>query len=140
LGNVGDTRIVLNRGGKAIRLSVDHKPGSPDEEDRIRALGGYVIGETYRVNGLLAVSRAIGDFYMHPWVTVDPYLNEVELKKEDEYLIMGCDGVWDEVDDQRAVDLLGADRNPFLMSSKLRDYSYLLGSDDNISANIILLK
>ena len=64
LANVGDTRVVLNKGGKAVRLSFDHKPNSDEEEARIRALGGFVIGETSRVNGLLAVSRSIGDFYV----------------------------------------------------------------------------
>eukprot|EP01087_Luapelamoeba_hula_P009276 TRINITY_DN2387_c0_g1_i3.p1 TRINITY_DN2387_c0_g1~~TRINITY_DN2387_c0_g1_i3.p1 ORF type:complete len:884 (+),score=128.56 TRINITY_DN2387_c0_g1_i3:162-2813(+) len=143
LGNVGDTRVVLNRGGCAMRLSIDHKPGAEDEEARIRALGGYVTGETYRVNGLLAVSRAIGDFYMHPFVTVDPYLNQIELTDEDEYLIIACDGVWDEVQDQEAVDVLkhvAASKDPFLTSATLRDYAYLQGSDDNISAVVIFLK
>ena len=43
VANLGDTRAVLSRGGKAMRLSHDHKPR--DDEERIRSLGGYVIGK-----------------------------------------------------------------------------------------------
>ena len=54
---------------------MDHKPNS--EEERINALGGYVTNDnTRRINGLLAVGRAIGDFFMSPFVTADPYINE----------------------------------------------------------------
>ncbi len=62
VANIGDSRAVLCRGGKAVRLSKDQKPYDDDEEARIRALGGYVVGEIGRVNGSLAISRAIGDF------------------------------------------------------------------------------
>jgi len=140
IANVGDSRVVLSRGGKAIRLSYDHKPYLEDEEDRIRALDGYVIGESGRVNGQLAVSRAIGDFYMQPWVSDEPFLNVIDLKPEDEFLIIACDGVWDEVEDDAAVAVAATEKDPFLMSAKVRDLAYLLGSDDNISAATILLK
>jgi serine/threonine protein phosphatase PrpC len=71
LGNLGDTRAVLCRKGKAIRISVDHKP--LDEEDRINALGGWVMNDaTRRINGLLAVSRSIGDYFMEPFVCTEP--------------------------------------------------------------------
>ena len=57
---------LFYRDGKAIRLSTDDKPSNPDEELRIRNLGGFVVvgSEISRVNGTLAVSRSIGDFYM----------------------------------------------------------------------------
>eukprot|EP00456_Euglypha_rotunda_P007026 TRINITY_DN11231_c0_g1_i13.p1 TRINITY_DN11231_c0_g1~~TRINITY_DN11231_c0_g1_i13.p1 ORF type:complete len:183 (+),score=19.95 TRINITY_DN11231_c0_g1_i13:185-733(+) len=40
--NVGDSRGVLCRSGKAVALSIDHKPGRPDEVRRIEKLGGKV--------------------------------------------------------------------------------------------------
>ncbi|KAL6075956.1 PPM-type phosphatase domain-containing protein [Balamuthia mandrillaris] len=140
VANVGDSRAVLARGSKAQRLSFDHKPYSEEEEDRIRSLGGYVTGDTGRVNGLLAVSRSIGDFYMQPFVIVDPFVDSTEIGEEDELLILACDGVWDEVSDEQAVAIVRTETDPFLMSAKLRDYAYLLGSDDNISATVVLLK
>lgn len=58
--NVGDARAVLCRNGKAIDLSVDHKASRPDEQERIKKQGGYVVFG--RVLGRLAVTRAFGDF------------------------------------------------------------------------------
>ncbi|MCO5604079.1 hypothetical protein L7F22_058236 [Adiantum nelumboides] len=62
LANCGDSRAVLSKGGKAIPLSHDHKAERGDETNRIEAAGGRVIAwKGYRVGGMLAVSRAIGD-------------------------------------------------------------------------------
>lgn len=77
---------------------------------------------------------------MHPFVTGEPYLKEFDLLPEDEFLILACDGVWDEVSDDRAIQIARADKNPFTASCKVRDFAYLLGSDDNISAFVIHLK
>ena len=58
--NAGDSRAVMSRKGKAKDLSVDHKPELPIEKRRIERAGGFI--EDNRVNGMLALSRAIGDF------------------------------------------------------------------------------
>ncbi|KAF9615082.1 hypothetical protein IFM89_021653 [Coptis chinensis] len=62
VANCGDSRAVLSRGGRAIPLSFDHKPDRPDELARIEAAGGIVIYlNGARVQGILAMSRALGD-------------------------------------------------------------------------------
>lgn len=58
--NAGDSRAVLCKKGKAKDLSVDHKPDLPSEKRRIERANGFV--EDSRVNGMLALSRSIGDF------------------------------------------------------------------------------
>lgn len=58
--NAGDSRSVLSKKGKAKDLSTDHKPDLPSEKRRIERANGYV--EESRVNGMLALSRAMGDF------------------------------------------------------------------------------
>lgn len=58
--NAGDSRSVMSKKGKAKDLSVDHKPDTPSEKRRIERANGYV--EDSRVNGMLALSRSIGDF------------------------------------------------------------------------------
>ncbi|KAJ2710186.1 mgpp2cl-1, protein phosphatase 2C-like protein 1, partial [Coemansia sp. Cherry 401B] len=60
--NVGDARAVLSRGGTAKRLTYDHKGDDAHEIDRISEAGGYVFNG--RVNGVLAVTRALGDSSM----------------------------------------------------------------------------
>merc|ERR1719481_1062945 len=59
-GNAGDSRCVAGVGGEARPLSYDHKPMDTKERARIEAAGGFV--EFNRVNGNLALSRAMGDF------------------------------------------------------------------------------
>ncbi|EPB70570.1 protein phosphatase 2C [Ancylostoma ceylanicum] len=58
--NVGDSRAVVSVCGEARPLSFDHKPANEKEAKRILAAGGWV--EFNRVNGNLALSRALGDF------------------------------------------------------------------------------
>jgi serine/threonine protein phosphatase PrpC len=79
VANVGDSRAVLFRKDKPIRMTVDHKPRF--EEERIKSIeGGCVTGEGGgRVNGQLAVSRSLGDFYMHPYVIYEPHTFVTDL-------------------------------------------------------------
>ena len=58
--NLGDARAILSSEGKAIDLSVDYKASRKDEQERIKAQGGYIVFG--RVLGRLAVTRAFGDF------------------------------------------------------------------------------
>lgn len=59
-GNVGDSRVVLCRGGgQCVELTSDHKPSRPDEAARVRAAGGFILHK--RVMGELAITRAFGD-------------------------------------------------------------------------------
>jgi serine/threonine protein phosphatase PrpC len=149
--NLGDTRCVLSRHSVALRLSVDHKPDM--DEDRVRVLGGYVAGEdTRRVNGDLAMSRCLGDFGMRPHVfagTQDVFVSVTNLSEVDEFIIVGCDGVWDVLTDQQAVDVVREALSDCVSaephtrcctaSRALRDAAYATHSDDNISTLVVLL-
>lgn len=60
--NLGDSRTILFENGSLIHKTVDHKPNMAKEKERIEKAGGFVISSgTPRVDGMLAVSRAIGD-------------------------------------------------------------------------------
>ncbi|XP_051126538.1 probable protein phosphatase 2C 27 [Andrographis paniculata] len=107
VANAGDCRAVLGKRGKAIEMSKDHKPNYTSERQRIEKLGG-VIYDGY-LNGQLSVSRALGDWHMKgpkgsacP-LSAEPELQEIVLSEEDEFLIMGCDGLWDVMSSQCAV-------------------------------------
>lgn len=90
--NVGDARIILCRAGKALRLSYDHKGSDENEGKRITNSGGLILNN--RVNGVLAVTRALGDTYMKDLVTGHPYTTETVIQPDiDEFIIIACDGV-----------------------------------------------
>lgn len=110
VGNAGDSRAVLSYNGIAVPLSHDHRPMDTEESRRIVAGGGYI--ENNRVNGNLALSRAIGDFRFktntkldpeNQIVTANPDVIERTLLDEDEFIIIACDGIWDCISSQQAV-------------------------------------
>uniref|UniRef100_A0A6N2K901 protein-serine/threonine phosphatase n=1 Tax=Salix viminalis TaxID=40686 RepID=A0A6N2K901_SALVM len=107
VANAGDCRAVLGRRGRAIEMSKDHKPNCSSERLRIEKLGG-VIYDGY-LNGQLSVARALGDWHMKgpkgspcP-LSAEPELQATNLTEDDEFLIMGCDGLWDVMSSQGAV-------------------------------------
>ncbi|KAK3135388.1 hypothetical protein QOZ80_5BG0418300 [Eleusine coracana subsp. coracana] len=109
VANAGDSRAVLSRGGVPVPLSVDHKPDRPDELDRIQAAGGRVIyWDGARVLGVLAMSRAIGDGYLKPFVTSEPEVTVTERTDNDECLILASDGLWDVVTNETACQVVRA--------------------------------
>ncbi|AGO11481.1 AaceriACR239Cp [[Ashbya] aceris (nom. inval.)] len=112
--NSGDSRTVLSTAKNAKALSFDHKPTLRSEQSRIVAADGFV--EMDRVNGNLALSRAIGDFEFksnpnlaphEQIVTCVPDVLEHKLDYEkDEFVILACDGIWDCLSSQECVDLI----------------------------------
>ncbi|KAL7626659.1 mgpp2cl-1, protein phosphatase 2C-like protein 1 [Parahypoxylon ruwenzoriense] len=134
--NVGDARIVLCRAGKALRLSYDHKGSDENEGKRIANAGGLILNN--RVNGVLAVTRALGDTYMKDLVTGHPYTTETVIQPEaDEFFIIACDGLWDVCSDQDAVDLVRDEQDPVVASKKLVDHALASFSTDNLSCMIV---
>jgi len=101
VANAGDCRAVLCESGRAVNLTHDHRPEDEKERARIEKAGGYV--EDGRVNGVLAMSRALGDFFHkgadcapeEQGLTACPDIVSRNLSPEDEFVVMGCDGVWE---------------------------------------------
>ncbi|KXS18075.1 protein phosphatase 2C [Gonapodya prolifera JEL478] len=113
VANAGDSRCVLCSDGKAVAMSEDHKPGNPDESARIMRGGGFV--EYGRVNGNLALSRALGDFEFkqnpslppeEQVVTAFPDVVARKVTPSDEFLVLACDGIWDVLDNQQVCDFV----------------------------------
>jgi len=149
VANAGDCRAVLCKENKAIRLTKDHKPDDKEEEQRIKQLGGEITSFinregkiTSRVNGILSTSRAFGDFEMAPFITSDPDVQVFNYMDGCRFLILACDGLWDVLSDQEAVDIAMPYVKPGYYdceqaSKRLRDVAYARGSTDNISLMII---
>lgn len=112
MANAGDTRCVLAGKGKAKDLSTDHKPDLPNEKRRVQRAGGFV--DEGRVNGVIAISRAIGDWEykntsLKPEecaVTVYPEVTIEQIRPEHDFMIIACDGIWDCMTSQQAVDFV----------------------------------
>ncbi|XP_073169729.1 protein phosphatase 1F isoform X2 [Lepidochelys kempii] len=104
---VGDSQVMLVQQGKAVTLMEPHKPEREDERMRIEALGGCVTYmDCWRVNGTLAVSRAIGDLYQKPFISGNADGNSFELTGSEDYLLLACDGFFDAIRPYDVVDLV----------------------------------
>ncbi|CAA2979226.1 probable phosphatase 2C 49 [Olea europaea subsp. europaea] len=110
VANAGDCRAVLCRKGEAIDMSQDHRPNYASERKRVEELGGFI--DRDYLNGVLAVTRALGDWDMKlprgspsPLIA-EPEFRQIVLSENDEFLIMGCDGIWDVMSSQQAVNLV----------------------------------
>lgn len=79
--------------------TTDHKPGSPDEQKRLKDNFNtevYEFGGVMRVNGQLAVSRAIGDidYKIYGVLSLPQSYDEIPLDDVD-FIVVACDGMWD---------------------------------------------
>jgi serine/threonine protein phosphatase PrpC len=105
--NVGDSRAILSRNGKAVDLTRDHKPNDEREKKRILDMGETIEWDAecmvHRVRNL-SLARAIGDRYAKPAVSA-----EVEIKHfpvcegDDEFVVLASDGLWDVMSSQDVV-------------------------------------
>lgn len=149
VANAGDCRAVLCRRAKAIEMSRDHKPVCLREKERIEASGGYV--DDGYLNGQLNVARALGDWHLEGLKSIDggplsgePELMSTRLTEEDEFLIIGCDGIWDVFMSQNAVDFarrrLQEHNDPVMCSKDIVDEALKRKSGDNLSVVVVCFK
>lgn len=193
--NIGDCRAVVSIGGQALDIIEEQTPGRADERARIEQQGGWVKEERelqlsklhsmdlsdpeiqqraervvkwvtiHRVNGELAVSRAIGDldykgkalsryeYWAYPeghdrvfhgdLVISVPECQEIEITPEFDFLILACDGLWDTIKSKEAVkyvaDRLNEGYSAKQASQSLANLAIRSGSSDNVSVVIVLL-
>lgn len=133
--NVGDSRAVLCRAGGALRLSRDHLAAEARERARVEAAGGFVCAR--RINGVLEVSRALGDHCFKSCVVSTPSIDERVLGDADHFLILACDGLWDVVGDDMAVaiacDAFDEGRTAAEVADVLVKRAIAEGSTDNVT-------
>lgn len=112
-GNVGDSRSIASVRGRVQNLSYDHKPNNELETKRILAAGGWV--EFNRVNGNLALSRALGDFVFkknetkkpeEQIVTAYPDVDIKDLTPDHEFILLACDGIWDVLSNEEVLEFV----------------------------------
>ncbi len=113
VANVGDSLAVLYKNGKAIRLNTEHKPSVAKERERVINSGNQIVNN--RVSGRLNLTRAIGDFihknnadlnFNQQAVICLPEINKFKITSDMQFIIMGCDGIWDCVEIQKFCDFI----------------------------------
>ncbi|CAA6661642.1 unnamed protein product [Spirodela intermedia] len=146
VANAGDCRAVLSRAGTAVEMSKDHRPCCGIERMRVEALGGFIDGEY--LNGEIGVTRALGDWHLDGIKSADggPLIAEPEMKmitlgKDDEFLVIGSDGLWDVFTSQNAVDFarrrLQDHNDARACSRELVEEAIKRGADDNLTALVV---
>ncbi|CAH2251119.1 probable protein phosphatase 2C 11 [Pararge aegeria] len=115
VANAGDSRCIICREGKAIDMSVDHKPEDTAELERITKAGGKVSNDG-RINGGLNLSRAIGDHSYkqnkvldakEQMITALPDVTTLTIEPEkDQFMVLACDGIWNFMSSQDVCDFI----------------------------------
>jgi serine/threonine protein phosphatase PrpC len=149
--NLGDSRALVCRKGLAIPLNKDHRPNWPDERRRIRELHGRIqfLSGDWRI-GELSVSRSFGDLDNTPYISCIPDIYNYRLDHHDEFIMMGCDGVFDVLQNHdvanfinnnlyRQTDIYPIDTSHRNIARRLGEYCLKMGAGDNLSIIIIFL-
>lgn len=145
VANVGDSRgVMCDSKGNAIPLSFDHKPQQKRESKRIEEAGGVItFNGVWRVAGILATSRALGDYPLKDrrLVIADPDVLTFELADHrPQFLVLASDGLWDAFSNEEAVAFI-RDRlaEPHHGAKSITLQAYYRGSLDNITVLVINL-
>ncbi|XP_030234875.1 protein phosphatase 1B isoform X2 [Gadus morhua] len=147
--NCGDSRAVLYRNARVCFSTLDHKPCNPQEKERIQNAGGSVMIQ--RVNGSLAVSRALGDFdykcvdgkgQTEQLVSPEPDVFEMVRSPElDQFVVLACDGIWDVMSNEELCEFvrsrLEVSHDLERVCNELVDTCLHKGSRDNMSVVLV---
>lgn len=138
--NVGDSKCFLFKvNGNVLQLTKDHVCSDKMEVERVKKSGGMVFKN--RVFGALMVTRSIGDKDMKEvGVIATPFVKKVEINnQEDKYIIIGSDGLWDTIKEERMKTIGSEDVTAEVLSKKLVKEAIEGGSMDNVSCIVIKL-
>lgn len=147
--NVGDSRAMLIRkGGAVVSLTEDHKPSVRGEDRRIRTAGGFVQND--RVDGQLAMSRAIGDYKYKGNPRLGPLAQKVialptlthSVAHPGDRLLIVCDGIVERISNKEVAKFVHAthrrnENDPAQVMRELNLYSLARGSTDNHSGVLV---
>ncbi|KAM3939714.1 protein phosphatase 1F [Leptodactylus fuscus] len=143
---LGDSQALLVRQGNPVTLMEPHKPEREDERERIETLGGCItFMGCWRVNGTLAVSRAIGDIDQKPYVSGEGDVSSHTFNGTEDFLVLACDGFYDSVSSAEVPGLVlghlqenGGDGQH--AAERLVAAAKEGGSSDNITVLVIFLR
>jgi serine/threonine protein phosphatase PrpC len=141
--NAAATSTAIGGGGggskcrrvHVVRVTRDHKPDDAEETARVTRAGGFVARG--RVCAVLAVSRALGDRFLVPYLSSTADYFSVENWRRHSVLILACDGVWDVLSDTEVVAIAHSTRDASKAARRICTAAISHGSMDNVSVIVI---
>lgn len=110
VANAGDSRCTMGKKNSMVEMSVDHKPECEVEIARITKAGSTITDG--RVDGNLNLTRSLGDLKYksrenltpeEQAITANPDTLVFDLDDEVDFIIMGCDGIWEKKSNEEMV-------------------------------------
>ncbi|CCM06105.1 uncharacterized protein FIBRA_08354 [Fibroporia radiculosa] len=137
VANAGRSLAVMSRQGNAMLLSRLHDPFARPEITRIRNAEGWVSPKGY-VNDEVDVARSFGFYSLLPVVNARPHICTWDITAQDEFVIVGNSGLWDNVPYQTAVDIARSNcGNAMIAAQKLRDLAISHGAEGSAMIMVI---
>ncbi|KAF7667578.1 hypothetical protein LDENG_00055480 [Lucifuga dentata] len=142
VGSVGDSRAMLCRKGKALKLTVDHTPERKDEKERIKKCGGFITWNSLgqpNVNGRLAMTRSIGDLDLkNMGVIAEPETKRISLQHAyDLFLALTTDGINFIMNSQEICNVINHCHDPKEAAQRISDQALQYGSEDNSTIIVV---
>ena len=136
--NIGDSRSIIGKARSVVEISKDHKPNNKAEKRWIERNGGFVKGN--RINGILAMSRSLGDKQLRQYINYSPDLFSTKLTNF-KFILHATDGLFDVMTNKQVYSFVMARLKKKYTCSKiikeLISAAYVKGSSDNISVILI---
>ncbi|XP_029424929.1 protein phosphatase 1K, mitochondrial isoform X1 [Nannospalax galili] len=142
VASVGDSRALLCRKGKPMKLTTDHTPERKDEKERVKKCGGFVawnsVGQPH-VNGRLAMTRSIGDLDLKTsGVIAEPETMRIKLyHADDSFLVLTTDGINFMVNSQEICDFVNQCHDPNEAAHAVTEQAIHYGAEDNSTAVVV---
>ena len=134
--HVGDARaLVVKKDGKIVQLTNDHKATDRTEFGIVKE--NRALLSSGRLNGTLAVSRAIGDFAIEgvmrtPSMTVYPIDQANDIR-----LVLACDGIFNVMSNEEVGRIAAEQRDVHNASAIIRNLAYARGAQNNLSVIVV---
>ena len=134
--NVGDSSCaIISKTNEFI--TIEDKCTNEKEIKRIEKEGGTIIED--RLEGILAVSRGLGDFDLKAkGLTCEPHITKKIIDQNMNYCVLASDGVWDALNPDEVARIIYANKFDET-AKKIVEAAKVKGSEDNISCIVIEL-
>ena len=136
--NLGDSLALLINKNNSSWLTKPHRPNDKIEYSKLRKVNKSVSND-WRVDGKLAISRSLGDFWCCDGMFESPDVSIFNYDENALSIVLACDGLWDYLDEGVICNLVRNVRDPVKASRLLQDFAFVAGSHDSISVIVFNL-